>query len=45
MMTFINNGGLEMMLGMLYLTYIIVMAKVENRRVEHKKEIPTKWYW
>lgn len=43
MVNFVNNGGLEMLLAMGYLAWIMVLAKIEDRRTP--KEKPAKWHW
>jgi len=43
MANFVNNGGLEMLLAMGYLAWIMVLAKIEDRRTP--KEKPAKWHW
>lgn len=43
MANFINNGGLEMALAMGYLSWILILAKIEDRRTP--KELPAKWNW
>lgn len=40
---FINNGGLELFLAMGYLAWIMILAKIEDRRTP--KEKPARWHW
>jgi len=44
MMNFINNGGLEFLLAMGYITYVIILAKIEDRKT-YQREKPAKWHW
>lgn len=44
MINFLNNGGLEMMLAIGYFLYIMILAKIEDKRVQHENE-PVKWHW
>lgn len=43
MMNFINNGGLELILGAIYVGWIFLMAKLDNMREPEEK--PVKWHW
>lgn len=42
-MNFINNGGLELFLAMVYLSWVLIQAWIEDRRTP--KEKPAKWHW
>lgn len=44
MLLFLNNGGLEMILAMGYFAYIMIMAKVEDRRIVKERHME-KWHW
>ena len=44
MMNFINNGGLELILATGYMCYVLVMAKIEDRRT-FKINKAEKWNW
>jgi len=44
MMNFINNGGLEFLLAMGYVMYVVILAKIEDRKT-YQKEKSAKWHW
>ena len=46
MLNFLNNGGLEWILGVIYLGGILIQAKIEDRRVRQAQvKKPEKWHW
>ena len=42
LLNFINNGGLELILGGIYIGWIFLIAKLDNLREKPKQE---KWHW
>lgn len=44
MMNFINNGGLEFILATMYMAYVLILAKIEDRRT-YRHDKPVKWHW
>lgn len=42
LLNFINNGGLELILGGIYIGWIFLVAKLDNMREKPKQE---KWHW
>lgn len=44
MMNFINNGGLEFILATMYMAYVLILAKIEDRKT-YRQDKPTKWHW
>lgn len=43
MMNFINNGGLELIIGGIYIGWIFLVAKLDNLREKQDKQ--EKWHW
>lgn len=45
MIMFLNNGGIELILAAGYFTYIMLLAKLEDRRVMREQRKTEKWHW
>lgn len=43
MVNFINNGGFEWILGTGYLIWILIIAKIDNKKVYNRTN--EKWNW
>ncbi len=45
MINFVNNGGFEWALGTLYLIWVLIMAKIDNKKTSYDRKTEEKWSW